>query len=237
MPLSVFSDKIRYPHIPRNLIQHARELHRQNVQSRFLDALFEDPQATTGAIDRMFEEASQITGRTPDEVLAGTDFSWQETHPVRVDAAFAEVRTINILNKQGFSDIKQITGTSVPSADLIASRQGQRYALEVADSVYYASGRFSPNQMSDWIFERYQAQGKGIQLKNTATQLGCQRRVFVGVMDTTSTVALQQAPEFELAAETVWNRLGQDPTLHVAIFTGRVSAFQGPDDTVYPTWP
>ena len=237
MPLHVISDKNRYPHIPSDLILHIRELQQKKVKSRLLDALSEDPQSTSEAIDRMFMKASQITGQTHDAVLAGTDFFWQDAHPVRVDAAFAEVRTINILNSQGFSDIKQITGTSLPSADLIASRKGQRYALEVADSVYYASGRFSPDQMSDWIFERYHSQGKGVQLKNTASEFSCQRCVFVGIMDSASTVALQEAPEFKLSAETAWNRLGRDPTLDIAIYTGRVAAFRGPDDTVYPTWP
>jgi hypothetical protein len=237
MPINVLTDSAHYPHIPVAVIKHAQLLEKASAGSRFLDALASEPEATAAAIDSMFERAAQATGQTPDQVLAGTGFNRKDTNPARIDAAFAEVRTINILDAQGFSGINQITAGAARAADLVATRGGLRYAVEVADSVFHARGRFSPSQISGWIVERYQAQGKGVQLANTASQLGCQRRMFAGVMDTAATVALQEAPEFRLAAETAWGQLGRDPTLHIAILTGRVSAFQGPDDSVYPPWP
>jgi len=235
--LDLLSNVTSYPSIPRSLIKYTERCTKKGITNRLTEALTEDPEATIQAIDKMFEIACSATGLNPDELFNTTDFNYKDLDPTRLTSAFAEIRSINFLQQEGFRRIRPIKGTSEKSSDIVAERDGFHYAVEVANSIYNARRRFSPEQLKNWLIDRLIREGKSAQLDATAGDLTNARRVFICVVDTVATVALQTNEEFHEAAKMAWQEAGNDPLLHLCLVTGRVALGYGRDDSVFPPWP
>ena len=176
-------------------------------------------------------------GCSKNELLHSTDFNYKDLDPTRITSAFAEIRGINFLKQEGFVRIRPIKASSEKSSDIVADRDGIRYAVEVANSIYNACERFSPDQIKRWLINRLIGEGKSAQLDATASHFTHARRVFICIVDTAAKVALQTNAEFLEATKMAWQEAGHDPLLHVCIVTGREALGDGRDDSVFPPWP
>lgn len=236
--LRVFADKEKFPNIPTDLIEHAKLCFQRENYNRLTHALLsEGAEEVLTAIDQMFARASEITGLPPRELLKRTDFNYRDTDPIRIDAAFAEIRTVNFLGSQGFVDIEPLQSTKgKKKADIVARRGNEKYAIEVANSIYEAKRRIMIPQLKDWLLSRYYGDHKNEQLKITALELGCQRRVFIAVINTEHIVIFRERKYFCEAAKLTWEEAERDPEFHICLVTGKSSP-DGPDDCVFPEWP
>lgn len=235
--LALLSNVTSYPSIPRSLTKYTEMCIKKGISNRLTKAITENPEAIIKAIDGMFEKTCSATGLNPDNLFNATDFNYNDLDPARLPSAFAEIRSINFLKQEGFVKIKPIRARSEKSFDIVAEREGLNYAVEVANSIYNAHGRFSPEQLKDWVINRLIREGKSAQLKATTIDLTQARRVFICIVDTAATVALQTNQEFLEAARMAWREAGNDPLLHVCIVTGREALGYGGDDSVFPPWP
>jgi hypothetical protein len=183
----------------------------------------------------MFGEASLHTGLSPDELLRRTGFHVRDTDAVRVDTAFAELRTIGYLVDQGFEGIELLGPKDHQRADIRARLRDVGYVLEVATSICDAEHRDAGDDVVRWIVGRAK-EGKLTQLNLTAEEFGGAVRAFVAVIDSKRLVALGSPNEFRGIALDAWCSLGEAPDLHVCVITGRITLGEGPDNSVWPPW-
>lgn len=232
--LRFLSDSTTYPCIPKTLIDYTRNCLAAGVTSRYIDILVSDTELTVGAINRMFEEASRITGLSPDELLRATDFHPNDLDPHRVEAAFAEVRTISFLDSEGFTDIQPLPASGAREADFLARNNRRLFAIEVADSVFDAANRNSPDELVQWAFERAMGDNKIQQIEQTMNSRGCSRGAFIFAVDTQGPTVWLTRLDFESVVMDVWRELGPRCDIHVGAFTGRVTLRNIPDDVMFP---
>lgn len=93
-------------------------------------------QEVDGNIEKLLREASLCTGMTETGLLKSTDFDENDPDPDRVQSLFGVLRTIIVLQTElGFSEIITLPHKKGrKEADLLAVRQGVRFAVEVARS-------------------------------------------------------------------------------------------------------
>jgi len=108
------------------------------------------------------------------------------------------------------------------------------YAIEIVNSMYEATGRTLPEDLSRWLIGRIRGEKKTDQLESTSKQYGCTKRMIVSVIDSQGPVVWDTYQEFLAAAKLAWQELGADPHLHVSFVTGREALGYGIDDAVYP---
>ncbi len=237
MENKIDSLKSQFPNIPHDIFLHYFLLSQRKIKnSSFVDAINDSPNNTWPAIDRMFNMASTATGKSSDQLIKLTGFNSIDLDPGRIDSAFAEIRTINYLNNQGFSNLQLIGASKTKNADLIANFKNNKYAIEVACSPWDINYRFTIEEMACWIVKKLYDDGKIIQLNNTAGKYKCDRKAFIGIINSAAAVALQTHIEFLSASKKAWDQLGKDNSLHIALVTGRMEMSIGPDDAVYPPW-
>ncbi len=235
--LKVFADRARFPDIPDNLVKYAKLCFQKEIHNRLTRALLEDAEEVTNAVALMFKRAAEITGLPPDDLLKRTDFDYRDRASTRIDSAFAEIRTINFLGQEGFVDVEPLQAKGKKrKADIIAKKGHEKYAIEVANSIYEAKGRFTITELKDWLLKRYYDDHKDDQLKITALEFECQRRVFVAIVNTKVTVIFRVHKDFCEAAKLAWEEAGRDSRLHICLVTGRSSSY-GRDDCIFPAWP
>jgi len=234
--VKILADHSIYPNIPYDLVKHLKLTIREGRPNRFTNEYLSMPHRVAEGLDKMFAKASKITRLESADLLRSTDFKWRDLDPTRIESALAEIRAIFFLDEQGFSDINPLRSRGRKEADLIAARHKTKYAIEVADSYYYAAKRFSSEQIANWIISRYQDEEKYKQLEATSRRSNCQRQVFIAIIDTRRTVALQVHENFLNAAIIAWEGIGMNANLHVCVVTGREALGYGKDDAIYPEW-
>ena len=234
--LGILCNSARFPYIPEDLIKYIRKLLREGSQNRFIEALRDNTERPMDAVNSMFKTASEITGHRSDELLKRTDFNYRDMDPSRIESAFAEIRSINWLHTEGFVGIKPLSARSKRTADIIAKRRNNYYAIEVVNSIYDARDRFTPEELKDWLLGRLLGDKKSVQLDTTAAELKNARRVFIGIVDTNEPVIFQTHEGFFTAAKLAWKAAGGDPKLHICFVTGRQAVGYGRDDSVFPDW-
>jgi len=232
--LKLLKDRATYPHIPTRVIKYAERCHEGGIQERLISALSVDPKGTVSDINKMFAKACRITRLSADDLMAATDFSPKDTDPTRLPAAFAEIRMINHLSDEGFSDIRLEKAGVRRRCNIIARRQSVQYVVEVANSPQEAEYRHDSEQIAKWLVKRLVRDKKSEQLDSTASEFGQTKRVFVGVYDTRNPYS--SPDEYLNAAQRAWKYCGCDPALHFCIMTGLL-ANDVSEDCVYPPWP
>lgn len=223
-------------HVPSDIVRYVSFCIEQNQTNRLINELARDAAKTAEGLDIFFEKASYITGHSPEDVLKLTGFSWRDIDPSRIESAIAQLRVIFFLDSQEFTSVALVPTEGKRSADLIAIRSEEKYAAEVINSIYDAPHRFSSQQMAEWAFSRLTSEGKKSQIALTSKKHSCTKGVFIAVISTAATAALQTHEDFLEAASLTWEYIGSPPTLHVCMATGRVTLGYGPDDAVYPSW-
>ena len=223
--------------VPPELAKYISLCIEQGQTNRLLRELIHDAPATLDGLDRFFRQAAQATGLSPTAVLSATGFSWRDLDPSRIESAIAQLRAIFFLDAQGFTELILIPAREGRSSDTTAILREYKYAVEVFNSIYDASERFSSQQLADWAFSRVESGGKKSQIAATSKEHSCTRGAFVAVISTQPAAALQTHPQFLKAARLTWEYIGSPSHLHVCMVTGRVALGYGPDDAFYPPWP
>ncbi len=223
-------------HVPEGLVKYVALCLQKGTTNRLLEELQRDETATADGLDQFFRRASQVTGLDPATVLSATGFSWRDLDPSRIESAIAQLRAIFFLDGQGFRDIRLIPTQAGRSSDLIATLGEQKFAVEVANSIYDASARFTSEQLASWAFSRWESEGKNAQIEATSQEHDCTHGAFVGVISTRAAAAQQTHPEFLEAATLAWEYIGSPQHVHVCMVTGRETLGYGPDDAVNPPW-
>jgi hypothetical protein len=234
--LSLLSNATRFPYIPDALLQYAKACVLSSRENRLTNAIRGERAVVFENINQMFRLASEATGLAPAELLASTDFDVHDMSFARLDAAFAELRSINFLYQQGFEQIRPRPAGRRKGADILAVLDRRLFAIEVAVSIFCADRRVEPVQLKQWLLGRVSADRKVDQLMQTATEVGAAALVLLGVIDALGAVTYNTHEDFVVAAELACNELGNPPRLHVALVTGRVALGHGPDDCVFPPW-
>jgi hypothetical protein len=223
-------------HIPKELVKFVALCIEEGTTNRLVQELQLNEAATADALDGFFLRSSEATELDPAAVLSATGFSWRDLDPSRIESAIAQLRAIFFLDAQGFTDIKLIPTQAGRSSDMVAIRGKRKFAVEVANSIYGASSRFTSEQLASWAFSRWESEGKNAQIEATSQEHGCERGAFIAVISTQNAAALQTHPEFSQAAALAWDYIGSPQHIHVCMVTGREAPGYGPDDAVSPPW-
>lgn len=188
------------------------------------------------------DAACQNTGRDRDSLLRDTDFDPNDLDADRLDAAIGELRGINHLRHEGFKNIKLLRAQrGTRTADLVAERDGQKYALDVACSS--AGTARTVDALAGYMVEVCRLKER--QLNNTKEKYRCKYRVLLFVVNSDPALVFGCQPLYRRAAREVYEVLGSPADYFVIVMTGQITAvaggeadsFQGPDDVVYPEWP
>ena len=233
----MLSDGVRFPFIPRSLSGYVDACISKGCNNRLTEAVTGNRLTVFENINRLFELACGITALNPDELLKRTDFEPSDMSPTRLDSAFAEIRTIIFLTKEGFTNIQPLSAGNKKRADIIGTLNGKLFAIEVANSIFAANKRVEPFQLKDWLLGRVSSDQKSEQLKQTSDAAGTEEQVVVGVVDTFVSITFNTHNDYCEAAELAWDALGRKKSFRVAFVTGREAVGYGRDDCVFPPWP
>ncbi len=226
-----------YSNIPSEIVEFVAYTIEKGQSNRLVGELIRDSAATAQGLEMFFSRASQITDLDPSEVLKVTGFSQRDLDPSRIESSIAQIRAIFFLDGQQFSDIDLVPVKKHRASDVVGIRKGEKYAVEVLNSIYEAENRFSPEEMASWAFSRVESEGKRKQISATMKELSCSRGAMLAIISTQPSVALQTHKEFMQAATLAWDYIGSPDDIHFCVVTGRVTLGYGPDDAVYPSWP
>lgn len=151
------------PWIPDHLWQFIRSITVKKPNHRLSVALDRDGSKVLVGINNLIQLASQVTGLNVDELLRKCDFDKNDLDSNRFDALLAELRTINFLDKTGFNQIQPVKAfKNRKSADLLAKRSDQNWAVEVMCSSYL-SDRWTREDLICYISRRFTSDGKSQQ--------------------------------------------------------------------------
>jgi len=223
----------KYPNIPTNLISYFNNLiEKPGKNSSFHQAMSDHPDLTFEKIDRDFNKACIITNLTPDVLLQKIDFNKRDLSIERIESILGELRTILFLSETGFSDITPIRGTKDKSADFHAYYNDLHFSIEVATLIRYST-RTSNDSVIAWAKSKLIDEKKLIQLNNTALEFNADNKLFVCVINS-RIINLNTHSDFIEIAKEIWEFTGKDPSLYIAIITGRVDINNISDNCIYP---
>lgn len=215
---------------------------RRDKRHRWHEALEENFDRVVQATSTVVDTACRNTNRDRNSLVRDTDFDPNDLDPDRLDAAIAELRGINHLGKEGFAPIRLLRAQSgTRTADVVAERYREKYALDVACSITGATR--TVESLAAYMLGVCRL--KEEQLNNTKQRGGCRYRGLVFVVNSKHAVVLGYQLLYQRAAREVHEALGSPPDYFVVVVTGRVAQvsgdevgyFEGPDDVVYPAWP
>jgi len=228
--------------LPTAIKRHLIRCIREGKRHRWHDALEEEFDSVVTSTNTIVDTASQNTGRDRDSLLRDTDFDPNDLDPDRLDAAISELRGINHLRKEGFENIRLLRAQpGTRTADLVAERNGQNYALDVACSS--AGATRGVDALARYMLGVCRLKEK--QLNNTKESAGCRYRGLVFVVNSEPAVVFGYQPLYRRATRQAYEALGSPTDYFVVLVTGQVAHvaggeagyFEGPDDVVYPNWP
>ncbi len=223
--------RTRYSSIPSKLFAYFDELLlRPASGSQFHRAMDIHPEATFRSLDRVFQECTRIVSLSPDDLLRKVDFNKNDLSPERIESLLGELLTILFLHEKGFTDIVPIRAGAKKSPDFSASAYGRNFLVEVVTSPHFAPRVFHESVVK-WAIGRLKHKDKRGQFEGESGACG---RMFVIVLYSSGAVALNQRSDYLAMVTEVWQGLGSQDNLFIALVTGRESLGEGPDDCVFP---
>jgi hypothetical protein len=119
------SYRSRFPNIPAKLFTYFdRLLKKPSENSQFHLAMNHHPERTFEVLDQRFSACSKIVSLSPDDLLKRLDFQLKDLSPERTESLLGELRTINFLDNNGFTNIAPIRANSTKSPDFSAEKMG-----------------------------------------------------------------------------------------------------------------
>lgn len=187
---------------------------------------------TRRAIDDLFQRACEITGLNPEALLSLLSFDPNNQDADMLQSMFAVMRTIAILDKTGFTDIRPLAATKArKEADLLARSTDELFAVEVFRT-NERTWRFPGYKCEEYIARRFKEE-KTLQLEATAKTYGCHKSLVVIVFDSDSK-ALLESRDLEEIVSDAYIASGLPDTTHFLIFTGTETPGLGDDYAIWP---
>jgi len=228
----------KFKNIPNELFDYLINALNKNISDRYTDRILSEKRIyTLAAIDDMFVKAAKACQLSPKEIITGLDFNSKDCGSGRIEAFFAELRTINGLTQFGFTDINPLRAYNKKRSDITAKYNSNKYAVEVFHS---------PSQYTRWPdhkipkndFNKYylnKASEKKAQLDTTAKELHCSKRLLVCVVDSKNIKELNTKNAFRDILKRIYHDLNWGPNYYYGIITGMVDLSGQADDVIYPS--
>ncbi len=168
-------------------------------------------------IDDLFRIVSEIT-LVPSEALPERlGFQANNQDRDNFQSLLGVMRTVTILHHLDFVEIQPLCPTDKrPEADLLAMRQGVKFAIEVFRS-NEDTARYLGLNLEDYIERRYK-KDKKIQLDETMSNHTCSKAILVVVLDSKSS-ELFSKNDLQEAAKESFREMGFPDNTHLIIFS------------------
>ena len=206
--------------LPPELKNYLDRFIRREGDSLLRRALKADPARVLKNIESLLSSAAGALGLPAGKVLSVTGFDYNNFTRDRLEAALAELRVVDLLAREGFSDIKVLPTGASRSADIAASLGGDVFAFEVRCVKALPAGDVE-GFLKDLYLKKIKQARVSVKKKN-ARRAG----VFI-VVDPAGLAAAPAGPLRELAG-LVYKSIGRPAGENVCLVSGGVAAFHPP---------
>lgn len=197
--------------------------------------------------DNLFKKASEINRLSPLEILKALDFHSKDVSLGRIDAVFAELRTIIFLRNLNLCNIIPLKAEhKKKSADFIANGNSHKYAIEVfckiskelKEELKTIEVNLKPLTIESDLFQHYiiKAEEKKPQLDNTFKKYSCDKNIMIMVLNDPNIWGLLVFHEYEKILKKTSIKLDWGSKYHFAIVTGVTTlGIDKVEDVIYPS--
>jgi len=247
--LKIKKELSKYQNIPKDLYNYIENAFKKDAQEHLLPviAIEKERKMVLEKINNLFKEASNITKLSPVDIIKALDFRLKDTSLGRIDAVFAELRTIIFLSNLNLYNIIPLQAEKdEKSADFIATGSSDQYVIEV----FCRISQFPPQTVEelkkdletnkilikpltyeDDLFRDYIniSKTKKTQLDNTAKKYKCNKRIMVMVLNDQNIFGFLTFNVCTKILNKISTELKWGSNYYFAIVTGLVSL-----DIIYP---
>lgn len=247
--LKIKKELSKYQNIPKDLYNYIENVFKKGAQEHLLPviAVKKERKIVLEKIDNLFKKASNITELSPADIIKALDFHSKDTDIASLDAAIAELRTINFLSNLNLYNITPLQAKKGEKcADIIATGGSDKYVIEVFCKISQSSPQTEdelikdlenntilnhPYTYEDDLFQYYIDKSilKKIQLDNTAKKYKCNKRIMVLVLNDQNIFGFLTPDECTKILSKISIELDWGSNYYFAIVTGLVSL-----DIIYP---
>jgi len=247
--LKIKKELSKYQNIPRDLCDYIKHATRKDAQEHLLIAITKEKEQKIilQRTDNLFKKASEITRLSPLEILKALDFHSKDVSLGRIDAAFAELRTIIFLSNLNLYNIIPLKAEhKKKSADFIANGNSHKYAIEVfckiskelKEEFKTIEVNLKPLTIESDLFQHYisKAEEKKPQLDNTLKKYSCDKNIMVMVLNDPNIWGLLVFHEYVGILKKISIELDWGSKYHFAIVTGVTTlGIDKVEDVIYPS--
>lgn len=246
--LKIKKELSKYQNIPNNLYNYIENVIKKDAKEHLIPLIKnkKERKIVLDSIDNYFKKASNITKLSPVDIIKALDFHPKDTDPVRIDAVFAELRTINFLSNLNLYNIIPLKAKKDEKcADFIATRGSDQYVIEVFLKISQSPRRtidelkkdLETNKIPDSstyeddLFRHYmnKSRSKKIQLDNTAKKYKCNKRIMVLVLNDQNIFGFLTPDGYTKILSKISTELDWGSNYYFSIVTGLVAL-----DIIYP---
>ena len=250
--LKIKKELNKYQNIPKDLYNYIENAFKKDVQEHLLPviAIEKERKIVLENIDNLFKKASDITKLSPVDIIKALDFRSKDTSLGRIDALFAELRTIFFLINLNLYNIVPLQAEkNEKSADFIAMGGSDQYAIEVFCKISQSPPRprtvkelkkdletnnimIEPLTYEDDLFRYFMniSTSKKSQLDNTAKKYKCNKKIMVLVLNDQNIFGfLGHVDEYNKILIKISTELDWGSNYYFSIVTGLIGL-----DIIYP---
>ncbi len=228
----------QYPAIPQKLWEYFERFIKEKPNHKLIEAIKKQGyDKTWRGINAVFNNASQATGMPPDKLYEEIRFNQNDFADNNFQALLGVLRAINILNDQGFHDLKPLRPMkSQKEVDLLGRFNKKFLAIEVIRSsekkYSFPEHKKSGSNSLIHIAGRYTE--KRSQLDTSILHHGCEGGMLMVVMDSQPIKALVSHQELEQLTQEAFEAIGSPAETYLSIFTGMADESGKNILTIYP---
>jgi hypothetical protein len=254
--LKINKELKKYSNIPNDLCNYIINGAEKDTQEHLIPVISTEKERRIilEKVDNLFNKSSNITKLSPVKILKALDFHSKDVSLGRIDAVFAELRTIIFLNHN--LNLYNITPLKAKkdekSADFIAKGNSNKYAIEVFCRISQFPPQtveelkkdlettkimIEPSTYEDDLFRDYIniSKTKKIQLDNTAEKYLCNKKIMVMVLNDLNILGLLTYYEYLDILNKIFTDLDWGSNYHFAIVTGMTTlGIDIVEDVIYP---
>ena len=237
----------KFPDIPKDLCNYIINAAKKNEKEKLLPAISNKKSRVIvlSKLNNQFEKASHITKLPPSRLLKALDFHSKDTSLGRIDAVFAELRTILFLNNMNFKDIIPLKANkNKQCTDFLAHKNSDLFAIEVycrcSKELKNSQNEvvIDPNNADEELLQQYisKAQEKKSQFENTEKTYLCNKNLMVMVLNDPNIWGVLVYHEYYEILKRIVVELNWGNKYYFAIVTGVADLMNNQiDDIVYPS--
>jgi len=228
----------QYPNIPQKLWEYYERLKKENPHHKLIEAIKEQGYGKAWrGINDVFWHASKATGMPPDKLYEEIGFNQNDFDDNNFQALLGILRAINILNDQGFQELKPLRPKkSQKEVDLLGRFNKKLLAIEVirsSEKKYSFPDHKKPSSNSlTHIVGRYSE--KRSQLDSSIANYDCDGGMLMVVMDSQPFKALVSGEELEQMVQETFIALGSPAKTYLSVFTGMAAEQSKNIFSIYP---